>query len=350
MTLLYACDFSSLANASLSASGLHVIDGMNWYAKGSLTAGGVNTYTRDLVNGSGLSLRTLGTALTPIGSSASLTYPHWFFPLSQLTYTSTIPLLIRARFRYVGGLSKAWVGLVDSTNDSANLTAGARAADHLVCPTPSAGTSATIGIKNGVNEATCNARTGAIANTSCVVGILHKFLGTFEIKGSETAAGAFPTGFTMLVATPGADECFDPGARANAGIFFGMDSAGGSAHGVYLEHLRIDMIDGYVAPPVVNPAPVITLVSPAPGTQISRITPFVVDITDTAAFGYLVMVQMESGQVHEVAHDGTVFSSLYSAGSTVDAVSGGYRVTLRRQGGWVSAPTFTVRAYDGNIV
>lgn len=97
--------------------------------------------------------------------------------------------------------------------------------------------------------------------------------------------------------------------------------------------------------------PTVTLVSPAPGTLISRSTPFVIDVTDDAegVFACLFMRSRES-RVYEVAWDGDAFSDLYARASARASVSGGWRFTLRREGGWPGAPAFTVRALDGNLV
>lgn len=97
-------------------------------------------------------------------------------------------------------------------------------------------------------------------------------------------------------------------------------------------------------------APTVTLVSPAPGTLIARSTPFVVDVQDENAGVFAALfVKVATSRLYEVAHDGEAFSYLYQAGSTRAAISGGYRFTLRREGGWPGAPTFTVRAFDGNM-
>lgn len=98
-------------------------------------------------------------------------------------------------------------------------------------------------------------------------------------------------------------------------------------------------------------APTVALVSPAPGTLIARNTPFVVDVQDENAGVFAALfVKVATSRLYEVAHDGEGFSYLYQAGSTRDVISGGYRFTLRRDGGWPGAPTFTVRAFDGNMV
>lgn len=106
-------------------------------------------------------------------------------------------------------------------------------------------------------------------------------------------------------------------------------------------------------PPIVDTLPpTITLVSPAPGTLISRSTPFVVDVTDdflSGTFACLFMRSRES-RVYEIAWDGEEFADLYAVGSTRASITNGWRFTLRREGGWPGAPTFTVRAFDGNLV
>jgi hypothetical protein len=93
-------------------------------------------------------------------------------------------------------------------------------------------------------------------------------------------------------------------------------------------------------------APTVTLVSPADGSTITR-TPIVVDVTDASTFAALfVWVTYNDGRAPDLVHDGESFQVPFAGNSTRVSISGGYRYTLRRAGGWPAAPTVHVLPVD----
>lgn len=104
-------------------------------------------------------------------------------------------------------------------------------------------------------------------------------------------------------------------------------------------------------------APVVGNLSPAPGTPITTTTPLVFEVTDdSGAFRRVVLaVAYSSGDlagVTELVHDGDAFVGHYSTGCSRDPISGGFRFTILRAGGWPASPTLRVFAFDraGNEV
>jgi hypothetical protein len=84
---------------------------------------------------------------------------------------------------------------------------------------------------------------------------------------------------------------------------------------------------------------------PPAGTPIRRDQTIKVTITDTGGLQFFpVMARYPSG-AYEVVHDGVAFAAFY-AGSTIQAVAGGFLLTLQRVGGWPAAPTIRTSAVD----
>lgn len=94
--------------------------------------------------------------------------------------------------------------------------------------------------------------------------------------------------------------------------------------------------------------PTVTVVSPALGQPIPRNVAFVVDVTDNGTVGSVLYAEFESSRLSELVWKADRFTFRYAKLSTRTAISGGYRYSLRREGGWPSAPTFGVIAWDGN--
>lgn len=94
--------------------------------------------------------------------------------------------------------------------------------------------------------------------------------------------------------------------------------------------------------------PVVSIVSPTPGTNISGVTPLVFDVTDTGLFRRIIVRLKFTGQNWEFIHDGDTFGPGYQADSTRTIISGGYRYSLRKDGGWPigQVPRLTVYAID----
>lgn len=113
----------------------------------------------------------------------------------------------------------------------------------------------------------------------------------------------------------------DSGVRV---VEFGVVSAGGAAD---------------VTPPVVT-------FGVPPGTTIARNQALPVDVEEeTAIRASVILVEFPSQGVYEVAWDSEGFAPRY-ADSERTAISGGFRYTLRRSGGWFSTPTIRALAID----
>lgn len=94
--------------------------------------------------------------------------------------------------------------------------------------------------------------------------------------------------------------------------------------------------------------PTITVVSPALGQPIPRNVAFVVDVTDDETVGSVLYAEFEASRLSELIWKGDRFTFRYAKLSTRTPITGGWRYSLRREGGWPSAPTFGVVAWDGN--
>jgi hypothetical protein len=98
--------------------------------------------------------------------------------------------------------------------------------------------------------------------------------------------------------------------------------------------------------------PVVGEYDPAPGTKIGPTQPLSFSVTDDSGSfaAVLVAVAFPTG-VAELVHDNDGFLSPY--GTSVRApITGGYRYTLRRSGGWPASPTVRTIPVDarGNKV
>lgn len=91
--------------------------------------------------------------------------------------------------------------------------------------------------------------------------------------------------------------------------------------------------------------PVATVVSPPEGSAISSTTPLVIDVTDDLGLRRVIVAARFPDGTAELVHDGDLFSTRY-ASSSKTAISGGFRFTLRRQGGWFASPTIQVFPFD----
>lgn len=99
--------------------------------------------------------------------------------------------------------------------------------------------------------------------------------------------------------------------------------------------------------PVDETAPTITVVSPAPEDGVGPLTPIAVDFTDeTGLSAHVVIADIldpDTGEVlyEDVVHDGDDFGIHYqNSANTFTAISGGYRLNVRRDDGWPGSPRF----------
>lgn len=92
-------------------------------------------------------------------------------------------------------------------------------------------------------------------------------------------------------------------------------------------------------------APTIDNFSPLPGTPISRNEPISFDVTDASGLERAIIMVTISGITY-VVHDGDKFRGEFSNFSSRSVITDGFRYSIRRNGGWLAAPTFEVAAYD----
>lgn len=94
--------------------------------------------------------------------------------------------------------------------------------------------------------------------------------------------------------------------------------------------------------------PVISNVTPAPGSQLLKNAPIGADVTDDGDFSrVIVVVEFATLGTKEVVHDGDGFSANYS-GSSRTAIANGWRYSVVRTGGWPASPTLRVFAIDAD--
>lgn len=93
-------------------------------------------------------------------------------------------------------------------------------------------------------------------------------------------------------------------------------------------------------------APDVALVTPADGSAMARAAPVVIEVTDASALAAIFAWVVYPNGNTEVAYDGEAFTAAFAGSSTRVSISGGYRYTLRRAGGWPAAPTIRVRPVD----
>ena len=101
----------------------------------------------------------------------------------------------------------------------------------------------------------------------------------------------------------------------------------------------IPAFDYAAAPsPAIGIAPVVTLISPTVGTPLHPTDAVVFDVTDNGAFSLVAfrlrfIASGEREAVYDRDDPAGAWDPRY-AGSTVTSISNGYRITLRRSGGW----------------
>lgn len=93
-------------------------------------------------------------------------------------------------------------------------------------------------------------------------------------------------------------------------------------------------------------APTVAVVSPASNLIITPSTQLVIDVTDNVLLRRVLLVA-RTGGLEEVVHNGNAFGPMYSRDpNRREAISGGYRYTLLRRGGWPSSPTIDAYPFD----
>lgn len=110
-------------------------------------------------------------------------------------------------------------------------------------------------------------------------------------------------------------------------------------------HFRIGSLIPIDAQPD-GSAPVVGNFVPTPGTPIATTAHLQFDVTDNLSSlrAVFVVCFFASGAV-EVVYDGSAFRAGYES-STRTGIAGGYRFTVFRTGGWTSAPSLQMFAFD----
>lgn len=99
-----------------------------------------------------------------------------------------------------------------------------------------------------------------------------------------------------------------------------------------------DPVGGDVDPPEVT-------VSPASGSELTPTQPVVVTVIDDQGLRRTLLIARFDNGTDELIFDGTRFATRYRDSSS-SPITGGVVVTVRRSGGWTSAPTIDVFAID----
>jgi hypothetical protein len=94
--------------------------------------------------------------------------------------------------------------------------------------------------------------------------------------------------------------------------------------------------------------PVVSNVTPTPGTAITTSTPISLDVTDDAnSFLRILLAVSFPDGTKEVAFDGAGFTARYSnPANTQTSITNGYRFTVLRNGGWPDLPEITPFVID----
>jgi hypothetical protein len=331
MALLYEVDFRTLPNQVIGAAGAYEIDGLEWWAKGPLLSAGT-TFATNIVNGSGWHWDVIsGSGITSIGTGGILPHRHYFLPLSNVPlWEPTMSYMVRARYSFTGSPvnQKPFIGVTSTTSDSVEIQAAARAAEILIAPTPSSGSVSTLDIKlGGAAPTTGNARSVAIANGECVVGVYH-FTPRFAYLGSEHLVSGMPTDISTWLAMQSIAVQDYNALRTNPGVLFTVTSGD---HNFYLQQLRIDSVGDLLD----STAPTVTLISPPLG-RIQRHSTIVLRVADADEIKRVnLWVEYENG-IWETVYARGVFSPVFDGRSDVETIIAGQELefTLQRAGGW----------------
>jgi hypothetical protein len=93
--------------------------------------------------------------------------------------------------------------------------------------------------------------------------------------------------------------------------------------------------------------PIVSLVSPAEMTELQRNTPIVIDVTDAnLGFHVIFAYYQDVAGLYEVVFGGVWPQSEGNYVLARSVISGGYRYSITRRGGWPAAPRIQVRATD----
>lgn len=354
MAVIYAVDLTAQATQVFGANGAITIDGLTWFAKGSLSAGALE---RGLLNGSGLYIGTVSGFTQPIiGTSANLTFPCFFLPLANVPdWDANKAYLVRGRFNsnHADNVTPL-LGVVDTTSDGVDVQSTQRARDRLLGPINSLSSSNQLSYKLGTAAITTATHAVAALHNERVVGVYH-LTPRFAAVGGEALASGMPGGLETWIPIETA-PLKDYATVANPGVFFFGHFAGGAASlgatRSFLTHLQVELIGDVNT----DSAPVIDNITPAQPGPLTKFQPLGFDLVDPLGAFVLRRLQIGFGAaplVWEDVHDGVAFKGIY-ADSTETVISGGYRYSIVRAGGWPYGTQVRVSALvvdnNGNLV
>lgn len=249
------------------------------------------------------------------------------------------------------------------------------------------------------DQATMDANAGAMPSPTITGGVSYKQILPVLIRGGRVVASpwnAVATGartnngsYTLPAVTTTVDDCLILGittsgtatavsGQTNATLFdlrerFDSTIAGGAAGALHLcsGELTTAGSSGTTAvtpataspatyltlafmppqeedAPVDETAPVITVVSPSTAAGVGPRSVITIDLTDETGLSAYVLLAVildpdDPTRVlyEDVIHDGDDFGLHYqNASNTITAISGGYRLTIRRDDGWPGSPRF----------
>jgi len=128
-------------------------------------------------------------------------------------------------------------------------------------------------------------------------------------------------------------------------IIFDGEGAGSDSGTVGL-HLNVKNVGGSgLTQDLIAP----NITAPSPGAGAISFTQAIsCQITDESSLKkYLVLIKFSSIPRYDVVWDGYDWDDLYEPTSSREVITGGYGVSIARQGGWPSSFDFVVIAWDG---
>lgn len=96
--------------------------------------------------------------------------------------------------------------------------------------------------------------------------------------------------------------------------------------------------------------PTITDITPPASTvlELTQSVSFSVTDAGNGTFARIIIAVAYTNSVEELVYDGSAFVGLYAATSSISAITDGFRFTILRSGGWLTAPTFRAFPIDSS--
>jgi hypothetical protein len=219
--ILYGVDFTTQPHVDYPGPGAYTIAGKTWYLKESDVAVsqmhpymnvGLGWYADSSYNGS----------VGDFGSgNGTYTYPHWFFPLSQVpAYSESLPVCLRV---YPPGYWGCAAGFVDSTSDTVRHQWDKTDRDAIVLRRRNAGVSAKFGHQYSGQMDAYSDRAIAVFELPSILKTLHAIAALPGAVGPVTESPSemvfiSPFGPSDTRQALSLNEVVMP--RANPGLFF----------------------------------------------------------------------------------------------------------------------------------